>query len=251
MSKTDPLKLFEKIQLQDPADLVIQQIKELISSGKLKPGDRLPSEQKLEERFGISRAIIRRALKRLDAYGIVKTVPQSGTYVAGLGVDALAGMLANILELEEKDYENLVDTRYALEVYAVELAALNISDQGIEELEAVHKDFSQQVKRGIVSLDEDLVFHIKIAEHANNPVLKALITLLASDVIKINRELEEHLGREKFLGRRETAVQEHEHILEAIKNKDPIQAARAMKEHYASSKAFREHARSAMSSASE
>ena len=213
---SDPLNYFEPIELQDPADVIIQQIKELISSGKLKPGDRLPSEQKLEERFGVSRAIIRRALKRLDAYGIVKTIPQSGTYVAGLGVDALAGMFANILELEEKDYESLVATRYALEIYAVELAATDISEKGIQELESVHKDFSQQVKQGVTSLDEDLVFHIKIAEYSKNSVLKALITLLASDVIKLNRELEEHLGREKFLERRVMAVQEHGKILEAM-----------------------------------
>ena len=243
MSSTDPLKYFEKIELQDPADAVIQQIKELISSGRLKPGDRLPSEQKLEERFGISRAIIRRALKRLDAYGIVKTVPQSGTYVAGLGVEALGGLLSNILELEEKDYESLVDTRYALETYAVELATINISPKGLQELEAVHKDFSQQVKRGVVSLDEDLVFHIKIAEYTKNPVLKALISLLAADVIQLNREFEEHLGREKFLERRVSAVQEHGRILAAIKAKDPAKAVEAMKSHYSTSKAFREEVR--------
>ena len=243
---SDPLNYFEPIELQDPADVIIQQIKELISSGKLKPGDRLPSEQKLEERFGVSRAIIRRALKRLDAYGIVKTVPQSGTYVAGLGVDALAGMLANILELEEKDYESLVATRYALEIYAVELTATDISDKGIQELETVHKDFSQQVKRGVLSLDEDLVFHIKIAEYTKNSVLKALITLLASDLIKLNRELEEHLGREKFLERRVMAVEEHEKILEAIKAREPEQAVQAMKAHYSKSQAFIEHVREAI-----
>ncbi|PIE31893.1 GntR family transcriptional regulator [candidate division KSB3 bacterium] len=235
---SDPLKYFERIELQDPADVVIQQIKELISSGKLKPGDRLPSEQKLEERFGISRAIIRRALKRLDAYGIVKTVPQSGTYVAGLGVDALAGMLANILELEEKDYDSLVETRYALEIYAVELTAANISDKCLLELETVHRDFSQQVKRGIANLGEDLVFHIKIAEYSKNAILKVLITLLASDLIKINREVEEHLGKKNFLKRREMAVQEHENILNAIKARDPEKAVLAMKFHYNQSQEF-------------
>ncbi len=239
----DPIEYFEKIELQDPADVVIQQVKELISTKKLNPGDKLPSEQKLEERFGISRAVIRRALKRLDAYGIVKTVPQSGTYIAGLGVEALGGLLSNILELEEKDYESLVDTRYALEIYAVELAANNISDEEIQELESVHKDFAQQVKRGTGSLDEDLVFHINIAEYSKNPILKALISLLASDVIQLNREFEEHLGPKKFLQRRVMAVQEHENILEALKTKDPVKAVHAMKVHYNKSKAFREEVR--------
>ena len=242
----DPLEYFEKIELRDPADIVIQQIKDLISTGKLKPGDRLPSEQKLEERFGISRAIIRRALKRLDAYGIVKTIPQSGTYVAGLGVEALGGLLSNIVELEEKDYESLVETRYALEIYAVELATTHISKKEIQELESLHQDFCQQMKKGIASFDEDLMFHIKIAEYSKNPILKSLITLLASDVIQLNRRFEEHLGRQKILERRLMAVQEHEKILEAIKAKDPVKAIQAMKAHYNRSKAFREEVRKTM-----
>lgn len=243
MSDHDTINYFERIELQDPADVVIQQIKDLISSGKLKSGDKLPSEQKLEERFGISRGPIRRALKRLDAYGIVKTIPQSGTYVAGIGVDALGGLLSNILELEEKDYESLVDARYALEIYAVELAANRISTEEIRELESVHNDFQQQVKRGISSLDEDLVFHIKIAELTRNPILKALISLLASDVIRLNHEFEEHIGPRKFLQRRAMAVEEHKNILDAMKAKDADKAVQAMKEHYRKSREFRENIR--------
>ncbi|PID58084.1 GntR family transcriptional regulator [candidate division KSB3 bacterium] len=242
-SKKDAIHYFEPIELRDPADSVIQQIKDLISSGRLKSGDKLPSEQKLEERFGISRAIVRRALKRLDAYGIVKTVPQSGTYVAGLGLDALGGLLSNVLELEEKHYEAVVEARYAVEAHAVRLATERISPKGLEELDAVHRDFSQQMRRGVGSLDEDLVFHLKIAEFAANPVLKALITILASDVIKLNRDLEEHLGRQKFLERRIMAVQEHQQILDAMHSREPEKAVSAMQEHYQKSKLFREHIR--------
>ncbi|MBD3309441.1 FCD domain-containing protein [candidate division KSB3 bacterium] len=248
MSMDDPLEYFERIELQDPADIVIQQIKDLISSGKLKPGEKLPSEQKMEERFGISRAIIRRALKRLDAFGIVKTIPQSGTYITGLGIDALGGLLSNVLRLEEKDYESLVETRYALEIYAVELAATTISKKGIKELEAVHQDFVQQVKKGIASFDEDLMFHIKIAEYSKNPILKSLVTLLASDVIRLNRQFEDHIGKQHILDRRLGAMQEHEEILEAMRAKDPDKAVHAMKAHYQKSKVFREHARKTMQS---
>ncbi|NJO68789.1 MAG: FadR family transcriptional regulator [Bacteroidetes bacterium] len=80
-------KLIEKIkpiEFQKPSDIIIRQIRELISSGIIKPGDRLPAERELAERFGIGRGYIREALKKLEFYGIVKTLPQSGTMVANL-----------------------------------------------------------------------------------------------------------------------------------------------------------------------
>lgn len=240
MAKHDPLEYFERIQLQDPADIVVQQIKDLISSHKLQPGDKLPSEQNLEEKLGIPRSAIRRALKILNAYGYVKTIPQSGTYVAGIGINALGGLLSNILQLEEKDLEALVATRYVLESYAVDLAAKRITDAEIQELEGVHQDFCQQIGQGFLSFDEDLVFHIKIAECSKNPVLKALVTLLASDDLKLHKEFEQHVEKSRILERRMDALEEHQKILEAIKTKDSGKAIQAMREHYTRSKAFRE-----------
>ncbi len=243
MAQYQPIDHFERIELQDPADLVVQQIKDLISSKVLKPGEKLPSEQKLEEKFGIPRSAIRRALKILNAYGYLKTVPQSGTYVADMGVNALGGLLSNILQLEERNFESLVETRYVLEAYAVELAAQNASEEDLRELENVHQDFCQQIEEGFTSFDEDLVFHIKIAECTKNPVLKALITLLASDDLRLHKDFEKHVGKTKILERRNAAIHEHDEILTAIRTKNPENAVRAMQAHYQKSKAFREYER--------
>jgi GntR family transcriptional repressor for pyruvate dehydrogenase complex len=243
MAQQSPIDYFARIELQDPADLVVQQIKDLISSKVLKPGDKLPSEQKLEEKFGISRSAVRQALKILSAYGYVKTIPQSGTYVSDMGINVLGGLLSNILQLEEQDFESLVEIRYVLEAYAVELAAKNASDEVLRELEGVHQDFCQQIEQGFTSFDEDLIFHIKIAECTRNPVLKALITLLASDDLRLQKEFEGHVGKEKILERRKGAVEEHGKILEAVLARKSVQAVQAMQEHYQKSKVFREQER--------
>jgi GntR family transcriptional regulator, transcriptional repressor for pyruvate dehydrogenase complex len=243
MAATNPIDYFEKIELQDPADIVVQQIKALISTKKLTPGDKLPSEQKLEEKLGIPRSAVRRALKILNAYGYVKTIPQSGTYVAGVNVNALGGLLSNILQLEEQDFESLVDTRYVLEAYAVELAAKNATDDGLRELKSVHQDFRQQIEQEFTSFDEDLVFHIKIAECAQNPVLKALVTLLASDDLRLQKQFEARVGKHAILDRRRDALEEHEKILHAIQSRDSVKAVEAIKAHYTRSKMFREKAR--------
>ncbi|RPJ73447.1 MAG: FadR family transcriptional regulator, partial [Alphaproteobacteria bacterium] len=76
---------FKKIVVTRPVDIIIDQIRELIVSGELKPGDKLPSERKLSEAFNIGRTHVRDAISKLEFYGILKTLPQSGTIVAGIG----------------------------------------------------------------------------------------------------------------------------------------------------------------------
>jgi DNA-binding FadR family transcriptional regulator len=74
-------------------------------------------------------------------------------------------------------------------------------------------------------------------------VLKALITLLASDDLGLHKEFEKHVEKRRILERRMNALEEHGKILEAIKAKDPVKAVEAMKEHYRRSKTFREKVR--------
>lgn len=86
-----------------PADILIQQIKDLISSGILRAEDRLLSERVLVEHFGVGRGHIREAVKNLEFYRILKAIPQNGTSVANLGVKAREGLISNILTLEKED----------------------------------------------------------------------------------------------------------------------------------------------------
>jgi GntR family transcriptional repressor for pyruvate dehydrogenase complex len=130
-----------------------------------------------------------------------------------------------------------------LETYAVEIAAKNVTAEDLQELESVHQDFCQQIDQGFMSYDEDLVFHIKIAECTKNPVLKALVTLLASDDLRLHKEFETHLGKTKILERRRDAIQEHEKILAALQAREPAKAVQAMQAHYRKSKVFREKER--------
>jgi GntR family transcriptional repressor for pyruvate dehydrogenase complex len=233
---------FEKIDLPDPVDVVIQQIKDLIHGGVLKPGDRLPSERKIEEKLGIPRGPINRAFRRLETYGILKTVPQSGTYVARIGVDALEGLLANVLKLEDQDFQALVDTRRVLEVYAVELVAQRATDEEIHELEELQKSIAAKIKEGVTGFDEDMVFHLKIAEFSKNPVLKSILTLLVSEVIQQFKDFEHAIGKERVLQRLLQAIQEHEAVIAAIRERNPEDAAEGMRLHFQRSNEYRERA---------
>ena len=79
--------------------LIITKLKELINFKNLEPGDKLPSERMLSEKFNVSRSNLREALHTLEFYGLVKSIPQSGTFVADIGITALNGMIDDILSL--------------------------------------------------------------------------------------------------------------------------------------------------------
>ena len=75
---------------------IISKIKDLINFKNLEPGDKLPSERMLSEKFEVSRGNVREAIQKLEFYGLLKSIPQSGTFVANIGVIAMNGMIDDI-----------------------------------------------------------------------------------------------------------------------------------------------------------
>jgi GntR family transcriptional repressor for pyruvate dehydrogenase complex len=217
---------FQEIDLKRPADVIMQQIRGLISTGVLKPGDRLPSERALVERFGVGRAQVRDAIKRLAIYGILKTIPQSGTIVASLGVKALEGLISNVLELEREDFKSLMETRGMLEIHAARLAAERAAEPDLQDLRQAHEKFRRQVEEQHPGLEEDMMFHLKIAECSRNSVLRSLISLIMPDILTLSQSLDTCRD-----GRFRVALSEHEAILGGITARDAERAAGAMAAH--------------------
>ncbi|MFO7731720.1 MAG: FCD domain-containing protein [Spirochaetia bacterium] len=235
------IDFFQPIDMEDPADKIIQQIRDMIHEGVLKPGDRLPSEKRIEERVGIGRGHVTRALRRLETYGILRTVPQSGSYVAAIGIDALESLATNILKLNDQNLESLMDVKFVLEKYAAESAVKSVTDEQIEELEEVSRSIAAKIEDGQVSFDEDMVFHLKIADMVQNAVLRSLLTLLSSQAITLFKDLEEKVGREKLMLRLHDAIEEHEEIVVALRARDSEQLVSVIAKHYDRAKFFRSH----------
>jgi len=223
---SDVIDHFSEIEVKKPSDFIIRQIRDLISSGVLNPGDRLPSERVLADRFGVGRGHVREAIKKLEFYGILKTLPQSGTVVASLGVVALEGLIANVIGLEKDDWKSLIETRALLEIHAARLTAARASDPEIEALRHLHDQFIQQVNRGMAGLDEDMLFHLKIAELSKNTVLRSLVGLITPDILSQSSRMKTCRD-----GRSGQALQEHEDIMDAIGHRDPEMAEKAMRRH--------------------
>ena len=117
------IETIRSIEVETPVDKIIGQLKQLITSGQLQPGDRLPAERLLAEKFGVGRSYVREAILKLEFYGLLKTNPQSGTYVSGLSIKVLDSIITDIIKFNKEDFNALLEARYYLELDAVKLAA--------------------------------------------------------------------------------------------------------------------------------
>jgi GntR family transcriptional repressor for pyruvate dehydrogenase complex len=214
------------IQIDHPADKIISQLKQLITSGQLKPGDRLPSERLLSERFGVGRSYVREAIMKLEFYGLLKTSPQSGTYVAGYGIKILDTMITDIIKINKNDFGALIEARYLMEINSAKLAAERRSEKDITEIATAIKDYNEKIYRDEEAVEEDMLFHIKVAKATKNSAIESMILILAPDIIRYKIETDVcKRDLEKM------AVQQHQDILDAIIDRDPQAAEQAMANH--------------------
>lgn len=220
------LEHFEQLDIRQPTELIIGQIRRLITQGTLKPGTKLPPERALAEKFGVGRGYIREAIQKLEFYGILRTLPKKGTIVASIGVKALDGLISNILTLDNRDVESLMETRAVLEVHAARMAALRGTEDDFRDILRSHRDFMDKAEKGLRTLEEDHIFHLSIAHAAKNSITNSLIGLIIPDVIAMNRDFKEEKD-----GRIHETEKEHEAVIRAVLGRLPEEASRAMGRH--------------------
>ncbi|PQV48865.1 GntR family transcriptional regulator [Jejuia pallidilutea] len=206
---------------------IIDKIRELINYKNLEPGDKLPSERMLSEKFEVSRSAVREAINRMEFYGLLKSIPQSGTFVANIGVIAMNGMIDDILRLDEPDFKSLVETRILLELKTCRLAALRRTEEDLIKMEEALEAYSNKVINGEDAVQEDLLFHLSIARASGNSTINTFMLIITPEIIT---NFERHHVCDKGLA--QEGIQEHMAIFEAIKNQDPQLAKQKMKEHF-------------------
>jgi len=216
----------QKIVIEKPVDKIIRQIRDLIASGELKPGDKLPPERKLADHLGVGRGPVREAIQKLEFYGILKTQPQSGTIVAGMGLRALDGLITDVLKLETADFTSLVETRVILEVNAAQFAAKRRTTDDIAAITNALKDYEAKIAAGEQAVEEDLLFHLTIAEASKNKALKSFMLIITPDIIRNFIDLKV-CDNGRFL----KTVEEHQEILNFIIDQDAPSAGEAMRNH--------------------
>lgn len=206
---------------------IISQISDLISQKQLQPGDKLPAERVLAEKFDVSRRSIRVAILKLESYGILISRPQSGTFVANIGAVAMNGMIEDILSLGLPNFKCLVETRILLELKAVSLAAVRRSEEDLQRINAALDTHKYKVLSGEDAVQEDLLFHLAIARASGNVTMNQIMIGITPQIIV---DFKKYHTDYDFLD--EIRIKEHAEIYEAIKNKNPQLAEKTMKLHF-------------------
>ncbi|AXP82121.1 HTH-type transcriptional regulator LutR [Mariniflexile rhizosphaerae] len=221
------LEILTKNDNLEIQNTIISKIKELINYKNLEPGDKLPSERMLSEKFEVSRSNVRDAIQKLEFYGLLKSIPQSGTFVANIGVVAMNGMIEDILRLESPDFKSLVETRILLELKTVRLAALRRTDEDLKNIKNTLDAYKEKVLSGEDAVQEDLLFHLAIAKASGNSTLNTFMLTITPQIIMNFEKYHVCDKRLSVIG-----IQEHTEIYEAIKKQDPVLAKQKMKDHF-------------------
>ena len=221
------LEVITKTENQSIQDSIILKIKDLINLKNLEPGDKLPSERMLSERFGVTRGNIREAIQKLEFYGILESIPQSGTFVGNIGVIAMNVMIDDILRLEDPDFKSLVETRILLELKTARLAAIRRTEEDLVKLTEALDAYSEKVMKGEDAVQEDLLFHLAIAKASGNSTMNTFMLIITPEIIT---NFEKYHVCDDDQAQKE--IQEHRDIYNAIVDQDPKLAKEKMKVHF-------------------
>ena len=221
------LQILTKNEHKELHNDIIAKIRDLINNKNLEPGDKLPSERMLSERFNVSRGNVRESIQKLEFYGILKSKPQSGTFVADIGQVAMNGMMDDILGLEDPDFKSLVETRILLELKTVRLAAQRRTDADLIKMETALEAYKEKVLNNEDAVQEDLLFHLAIAQACRNSTINRMMLIITPEIIN-NFEKYHVCDKDQSL----KGIQEHQDIFDAIKRQNTQEAKQMMKVHF-------------------
>ena len=204
---------------------IAKQIMDLIASGDLEPGQRLPSERDLCEHFGASRSSLREALRGLSIVGVLNARVKEGTSVAVDGGKFLRKIMEWRLITEKHDIQNLLNVRIALEGESAANAALHRTAEDIDALQKLLTRMKESLEDEPQFAVLDLEFHITIAIASGNSLLSDLVSMIRSQLARAMSKVL-HLPDAIPL-----SFNEHVVILEAIQRHDADAARAAMQAH--------------------
>lgn len=197
--------------------------------GRLKSGDKLPSEPELAERFGVSRTVVREAVKALREKGLLEIMPGKGTYIADIA-DSMTGVVRDSLGLMvgaqfDGGLADLLQVRSILEPEIAAIAAEIAGEEDYQVLQRAVDIMDTALANSTEFIEADLEFHLALAKATQN----SLIPILIDPVVDLLREQRARMCRVR--GGAARGQYHHKRILEAVKQRDPDAARQAMADH--------------------
>jgi GntR family transcriptional repressor for pyruvate dehydrogenase complex len=212
-------------------DRVANQLLEMITAQQIKPGDRLPPEREIGEALGVSRTVVREAIRALSGKGVVSIRSGSGVVVTALEDESVSESMRLLIQTRGGytddgpfSYEKIHEVREMLEVRAAVAAAERATPADIRELRQAYEALVEADSAELASV-RDVEFHRTIARVTHNELYTIMLDSIGPLLLKIR---EETLGKR---ARRRDALSYHKRILDAIERGDPQGAEVAMSDH--------------------
>jgi DNA-binding FadR family transcriptional regulator len=216
------MEIPEKVNL---SQIVSDRVKGYIVDHELKEGDKLPSEKQLIELLGVSRTVVREALKSLETVGLIKIKTGDGIYVDAMSLKPVLDQVSFRWKRNTRRMKELWATRRILELGALEMAIERYDLQAIEQMERYNRDMSEAIARGVLPIEEDLQFHRALFQATGNETFFELSEVLTDFFTTIR---ETHFNKS---GNLLMSYNEHVEIIRCIKEKDAAGAKQMMEQH--------------------
>jgi DNA-binding FadR family transcriptional regulator len=221
--------MLTKLSRETLAEQAARNLIAFIEAKGLKPGKLLPPETQLAADFGVSRPVIREALKSLEGMGIIEVVSGKGAVVRPLDGEPLRLFFRRALQLEREAVIDLIELRRGIEIQSAGLAAQRRTPAELGRLAEIVAEMRCNLRSPEAYVALDLSFHQLVATMARNPMLFHLVATMRE---AINETLPESLLRPLTDEQLERVQVGHEVILASLEQGDTIKAERAMAAHF-------------------
>jgi len=217
----------KKIKKSTMAELIIDQILQMIEDGTFVPGQKLPSEKKLAEILCVSRPTLREAMRSLMSMGLIEIRCGDGTYLND-SVKLLSEHFKNTHLFNRFSFNELIDTRLLLETQMAYLAAQNATEEDLAELEAAYQKIAGTMETSVHDFHSiDLTFHMAIASCSKNRFMKEMLSAVEDLLVLLNvsAPVNDEMRRQSITSSRA--------IVDAIRARDGEAAREIMYRHIA------------------
>src|ERR1700675_2646158 len=222
----DAKPVYRTVKTSRLFEQIVQQVEDSILKGQLKPGDQLPAERDLAQRFGVSRTAVREAVKTLREKGLVEAYSGRGTFVTNGTSQAIRQSLDLMIRINQQDGSaNLAELRLVLEPEIAGLAAPRIEEQLLTTMREAVAAMDRNLHDPEAYVEADLDFHLALAEAVGNPLILSLL----DSIVGLLREQRSRIFSGD--GGPERGQFHHKRILQAIERRDPDAARDAMRAH--------------------
>jgi len=220
--------MFTAVSPNRMSEAIVDQIKTLIRTNRLRPGDRLPSERELCERMGVSRVTVREALRILEAGGLVeiRVGARGGAFVTTPSSERLGAGLADLINLAPVTAVEVTEARLVFELGIIPTVVDRATGEDVEDLRRLISDHLAALQQGEYTMARSAEFHVRLAACTHNAAIEMLVQSFHGPLLMSLREAS---TASPLMGQR--GVYEHRDLVEAIAARDAAAATGIMHRH--------------------